>query len=147
MNVSNSPRAFAALLNDYTVKRAGWRNKFTLDSKVIEGFNRDEPVILRCNEDGTEWPWTPTEDDLFAGDWLIGGDLFNPGAPDDDETFAAALFAIQSGREVPLGALRLVLGETHGGPCIDVVLPDGKRRLWRPQHQDLWAGYDVGGES
>lgn len=144
-NASNAPRAFAALLNDFAAHRAGWRNKFTLKACVIDGFNQDEPVILRCNADGTSWPWTPTEDDLFASDWCVGDDAFNVGPPDDDiETFAAALFAIQSGREVPLGALRLALGETHGGPCIDVILPNGVRRLWRPQHQDLWAGYDLG---
>ena len=146
----NAPRAIAALLDDHKIRRPGWRNKFHLATRTFEGLANAEPVIVRVNADGSEWPWTPTEDDLFAADWVTNADddPFRFGSPDrDGDSFAWALAEICDGREVLIGAgpLRLVRGETHGGPCIDIVLPNGVRRLWRPQHQDLWGMYTAAG--
>lgn len=150
MRVTNAPYALASLLDEHHVRREGWRNKFHLAAEPFVGLSEQEGgcplVIVRVNADGSKWPWTPTEDDLWANDWgTPTGESFVNGGPaeDVDNSFAWALYEIQSGRDVLIGSgpLRLTLGETHGGPCIDLVLPNGDRKLWRPQHQDLWNAY------
>jgi hypothetical protein len=155
--MTNAPRALAALHQEHRITRPGWRNKFGLAAESFPGLSETgEPgplVIVRVNADGSRWPWTPTEDDLFATDWQTittvpdGADaIFGSGAPSDDgDSFAWALSEIIAGREVLIGSgpLRLALGTTHGGPCIDIILPNGLRRLWRPQHQDLWGVYSA----
>jgi hypothetical protein len=149
---SNAPRALAALLEEHAISRPGWRNKFHLAASTFEGLsevgNIGPMTVVRVNADGSKWPWTPTEDDLFATDWVFSAteDPFLFGGLDrDGDSFAWALAEIQAGREVRIGdgPLRLTRGETHGGPCIDIVLPNGARRLWRPQHQDLWGVYSA----
>jgi hypothetical protein len=148
--MSNTPRALSRLLDEHNILRTGWRNKFHLSAEPFDGLSEIGSVgpltIVRVNADGSKWPWTPTEDDMFASDWITyaAGEAFNGGPPDSDgDSFAWALSEIQCGRDVIIGdgPLRLTGGETHGGPCIDIVLPDGSRRLWRPQHQDLWGVY------
>lgn len=149
---SNAPRAFAALFDDHTIRRSGWRNKFHLEVTTIDGLsspnNTGDSIIVRVNEDGSRWPWTPTEADLFATDWVTSsGSAFKYGDPDDmadyGDDFVWALLELQWGRDVLIGKgpLRLTLGMTHGYECIDLVVPNGQRFLWRPQHQDLWGTY------
>lgn len=154
MRVTNAPHALAALLNEHHVRRGGWRNKFHLAAESFPGLSEQKGgcplVIVRVNTDGSKWPWTPTEDDMWANDWgTPSGESFvngGPSAGEVDNSFAWALFEIQSGRDVLIGTgpLRLTLGTTHNGPCIDLVLPNGDRKVWRPQHQDLWGVYAPG---
>ena len=153
---SNFPIALVALYDEHHITRRGWRNKFHLAAETFPGLSEEgEPgplVIVRVNADGSKWPWTPTEDDMFANDWgpPHSESMFLNGGPDHPEfAFAWAIYEIQSGRDVLIGTgpLRLTLGTTHNGPCIDLVLPNGDRKVWRPQHQDLWGVYaPAGGE-
>ena len=149
---TNFPYALAALYKEHHITRRGWRNKFHLAAETFAGLSEQVGgcplVIVRVNADGSRWPWTPTEDDMFANDWgsPVDESMFvNAGPETEDDMFAYAVYQIQSGRDVLIGSgpLRLTLGETHNGPCIDLVLPDGQRRLWRPQHQDLWGVYSA----
>jgi hypothetical protein len=148
--MSNFPFALNNLFEEFHITRRGWRNKFHLAAETFDGMSEiGDPgplTIVRVNADGSKWPWTPTEDDMWANDWGSPHTemmYLNGGPAQGDGCFAWAVYEIQSGRDVLIGEgpLRLSLGETHGGPCIDIVLPNGTRRLWRPQHQDLWGVY------
>jgi hypothetical protein len=136
--VTSAVIALAALLDGFQVRRRGWlKSNWNLDATLTEDFN--DPVLTRVNADDTLWPWGPTEDDLFADDWEIidvDGDETKP----RDGSFPWALNEIREGRRVQLAthsAFVLERAEALGVPCIALVLPNGQRRVWRPQHQDL----------
>ena len=166
--VSNAPEAFSLLLESYKILRAGWRTKFRLGLGTTQ-YPAADPPILRIPDDGSPpMPWTPTEDDLFANDYLnssgqeLGGRL---GENDvsaisiEEGGFPWALATIQAGGTVLIGngPLKLSLGyytlpltvgyvtlepvEPVERPCIKLTLPNGQTRIWRPQHQDLWGSY------
>jgi hypothetical protein len=131
--------ALAALLDGFAVRRASWlKSNWHLDVTLSEDFN--DPVLTRVNADDTLWPWGPTEDDLFAGDWEFVTGEGTEAVGVRPGSFPWALGEMWTGRRVrlaPGSPLVLERAEAFGAPCIALVLPNGQRRVWRPQHQDL----------
>lgn len=138
--------ALAAAQVGQDIQRTGWRNKnFKVKSLpclvgTADGITTIElqhPVLCRVLDTGeVVGPWLPTEDDLFASDWLIEE---NP-VPDKQGSFSWALEELYHSRPIAFGnGLLLKQGMVFGVPCIVLVLPNHAQRIWRPQHQDLWS--------
>lgn len=151
--IPNSPAAFAVLsVPGRQAGRTGW-----LQAGWHVERNPDTGVLERVQHDGANrWPWTPTEDDLFAMDWAwIGAapPAILPGTwawALERLVAGAAVHLRAGGRLLPLTVQRLVLAPLSAdllaaadlapaGRCIAITLPNGALRLWRPQHQDMLA--------
>lgn len=136
--------AIHAILNDGpTVKlqRAGWIQS----GWWIEARQRSDltvPILVRV-QGANVWPWGPTEDDVFAADWSVNGDA----APCNTELPAGgypwACAALEDGATVIPGGLPVKLRKVAGLlggvqiQAIAILLPQGARRIWRPQIQDM----------
>ncbi len=159
----NSPEAFHHLFAGAEISRPGWRNKFHL---AVLGLHSDSlgPMVIRVwegsNSDGSKRcpPWTPTEDDLFASDYvvyrkengvIVGTDPVVSGSVDlfKEGSFSWALRNMLRGEAVGILNTPLTLRadcfslDGVGCPCLKLTLPSGATKLWRPQQQDLFGEY------
>ncbi len=68
----NFGQALEALKQDKKVYRSGWDDVMWLELDVPNLFNiMTIPYIYIEYISGTRYPWTPSQTDLFAEDWII----------------------------------------------------------------------------
>lgn len=63
--------ALTMLINGQRVMRSGWKNiKYIELQSPDENSKMKQPYIYACPLDNNLVPWTPSQVDIFAKDWL-----------------------------------------------------------------------------